>query len=111
MLSLYISSVSYHRCTDGDSDILPPRRPATWLVLDSFSNEILPATILPGFGTILSTDWVVTDLPLPLSPTRPVVPDLFTENDTSSTAFTIPASVKKYVLRPSTSRLLIFDYS
>jgi hypothetical protein len=44
-------------------------------------------------GTILSTERAVTVLPDPDSPTIPRDSPFLTSNETSSTAFTIPASV------------------
>src|SRR5262245_20103026 len=50
-------------------------------------------------------EMLVTDLPLPDSPTRESVEPRSIEKLTSSTAFTVPARVKKCVLRFLTSRI------
>src|SRR3989442_4476054 len=55
--------------------------------------------IFPGDGTILRIDWAVTVFPEPDSPTTPNVSPLLTSRLMPSTALTIPAYVKKYVLR------------
>src|SRR5262245_27578153 len=66
--------------------------------------RISPPAIRPGGLTSLAMDIAVTLLPQPLSPTRPSVLPFATRKETSSTAFTMPSSVKKYVLRFLTSR-------
>src|SRR5262245_63721466 len=58
----------------------------------------------PGGLTRRAIDIAVTLLPQPLSPTRPSVLPFGTRKETSSTALTMPSSVKKYVLRFLTSR-------
>ena len=47
----------------------------------------------------------VTDLPDPDSPTRPITSPGRSEKETSSTAFTTPALVRKYVASPSTANV------
>ena len=58
----------------------------------------------PGFGFRLRIDIIVTLFPEPDSPTTPSVWPGRTENETPSTALTMPSSVLKYVRRSRTSR-------
>src|SRR6266480_6696570 len=90
-------------------EILLPRKSvsSSWFISRIFSTLklISPPTILPGgFATSRITESAVTLLPHPLSPTTPRVSPGLIANETSSTAFTTPARVKKYVLRLFTSR-------
>src|SRR5687768_1024229 len=66
-----------------------------------------PPTIFPGGLTRREMDIAVTLFPQPLSPTRPSVFPFSTRNETSSTALTTPASVKKWVLRFFTSKTAV----
>ena len=63
-------------------------------------NRISPPTMRPGgFGISPMIDRLVTDLPEPDSPTTASVSPASSVNETSSTALTRPASVKKCVWR------------
>src|SRR5205809_6705088 len=89
-------------------EILLPRKSvsSSWFISRIFSSLklISPPTILPGgFATNRITESAVTLLPQPLSPTTPRVSPGMIVKETSSTAFTTPARVKKYVLRLFTS--------
>ena len=68
-------------------------------------NSTSPPTIFPGgLWTRFMMERFVTDFPEPDSPTMPITSPFLREKDTPSTAFTTPSSVKKWVLRPLTSR-------
>ena len=67
-------------------------------------NRMRPATMRPGGEAIRrNTESEVTLLPHPDLPTTASVSPGTTENDTPSTARTIPSRVKKWVFRSSTS--------
>jgi hypothetical protein len=63
------------------------------------ASEIEPATIRPGGSTSPRIEKPVTVLPEPDSPTSPTTSPAPTSNDTSSTAFSIPAARSKWVDR------------
>src|SRR5262245_26973820 len=67
-------------------------------------NRMRPATMRPGGdATSRNTESEVTLLPQPDSPTTASVSPCPTENETPSTARTMPSRVKKWVLSSSTS--------
>src|ERR1700730_15223669 len=89
-------------------EILLPRNSviSSWFFSNTSSplKLISPLTIFPGGLAIRRmTESAVTLLPLPLSPTIPKVSPGLIIKETSSTAFTIPDRVKKYVFRLFTS--------
>ena len=61
-----------------------------------------PAIFPGGSGISRITERLVTDLPLPDSPTMPSVSPFLSSKLMPSTALTMPSSVAKYVLRPLT---------
>src|SRR2546421_2555534 len=63
-----------------------------------------PLTMRPGSATRRRMDIDVTDLPLPDSPTMPIVSPRFTSKLTPSTALTTAPEVKKCVFRSWTCR-------
>ncbi len=65
----------------------------------------------PGGSTRPMMENPVTVLPEPDSPTSPSTWPRATANDTSSTAFTTPARVKKCVRRLRTSRVAVVTAS
>ncbi len=52
-----------------------------------------PSRILPGALTKRNIESAVTDLPHPVSPTKPRVSSSYISKETPSTAFTTPSSV------------------
>ena len=67
------------------------------------SNRISPPSIRPGLAMSRMIDRLVTLLPQPDSPTRPMISPRSTWKSMPSTARTIPSRVKKDVRRPFTS--------
>ena len=67
-----------------------------------------PDTILPVPARICMTEYAVTDLPEPDSPTMPRTFPLSRLKDIPFTARTTPASVKNEVCRSLTSKRAIF---
>ena len=67
------------------------------------SNRTSPASIWPGFPTSRMIERLVTLLPQPLSPTRPMISPESTWKLIPSTARTTPSRVWNEVLRPFTS--------
>ena len=59
----------------------------------SVVNVIEPDSIRPGDETSRSMDMAVTLLPQPLSPTKPSVRPRLIDNETPSTAGTLPSDV------------------
>ena len=68
------------------------------------SNRIWPASIEPGEATRRRIDRLVTLLPQPDSPTRPMISPRPTVKSMPSTALTTPSRVVNEVRRPFTSR-------
>ncbi len=91
--------------------IIEIRSPRIWRMasLDSPirsvpSNRIWPESILPGEATRRMIDRLVTLLPQPDSPTRPMISPRPTVKSIPSTALTRPSRVLNDVRRPLTSR-------
>ena len=68
------------------------------------SRSTSPSTTRPGKRTWLTSECTSTDLPHPVSPTRPSIWPLCRSMDTSLTASTSPAWVKKVVETPPADR-------
>ena len=68
------------------------------------SRSTSPPVTLPGKRTWLTSECTSTDLPQPVSPTRPSIRPLCRSRDTSRTASTSPAWVKKVVETPPAER-------
>src|SRR5574340_518515 len=69
--------------------------------------KMRPDSIRPGgFGIRRRIERAVTDLPHPVSPTRPTVSPFWTSRSIPSTAFTVPSYVWKYVWRASMRRIV-----
>src|SRR5215217_1739929 len=64
----------------------------------------VPPTILPGSSINRISDMAVTLLPQPDSPTMLRTSPSLSVSDTPSTAWTVPPSIGKWVLRSVTSR-------